>query len=109
MAPDISAESAPRSKLPLTRWAIRPAADHWRVRIQRNSFSAIQPCYCEGMESDETRDRSNLRHIKRPRRLLSRTRIVMGLLLIVATAIFICLADKAVRENADAIKQILGR
>lgn len=33
----------------------------------------------------------------------------MGLLLIVATAIFISLADKAVRENADAIRQILGQ
>lgn len=61
------------------------------------------------MESQETRNRPNQRHIKRPGRLLSRTRIVMGLLLIVATAIFISLADKAVRENADAIRQILGQ
>jgi hypothetical protein len=61
------------------------------------------------MENQEIRDRPNQRHIKRPRRLLSRTRIVMGLLLIVATAIFVSLADKAVRENADAIRQIFGR
>jgi hypothetical protein len=59
------------------------------------------------MESQETRDHPNQRHIKRPRRLLSRRRIVMGLLLIVATAIFVSLADKAVHENADAIRQIL--
>ena len=59
------------------------------------------------MESQETRDRPNQRDIKRPRRLLSRRRIVMGLLLIVATAIFVSLADKAVHENADAIRQIL--
>ena len=61
------------------------------------------------MESEEARDRSNQRHTERPRRFLSRTRIVMGLLLVVATAIFVSLADRAVRENADAIRQILGR
>ncbi len=39
---------------------------------------------------------------------MSRTRIVMGLLLVVATAIFISLADKAVHENADAIRRSFG-
>jgi hypothetical protein len=33
----------------------------------------------------------------------------MGLLLIVAIPIFISLADKAVHENADAIRQSFGR
>jgi ACR3 family arsenite efflux pump ArsB len=42
-------------------------------------------------------------HLKRPKRLVSRTRLVMGLLLIVAIPIFIGLANKAVRENAETI------
>jgi hypothetical protein len=46
---------------------------------------------------------------KPPKRLVSRTRLVMGLLLIVAIPILIGLADKAVQENADAIRQVLGR
>jgi hypothetical protein len=46
---------------------------------------------------------------KHPKRLLSRPRIVMGLLLIVAVPIFVFLANKAVQENAEAIRQILGR
>jgi hypothetical protein len=33
----------------------------------------------------------------------------MGLLLIVAIPIFVCLANKAVRENAAAIQQGFGR
>jgi hypothetical protein len=33
----------------------------------------------------------------------------MGLLLIVAIAIFVGLANKAVRENAEDIRQIFGR
>jgi hypothetical protein len=33
----------------------------------------------------------------------------MGLLLIVAIPIFISLANKAVRENADAIRQSFGQ
>jgi hypothetical protein len=57
------------------------------------------------MKSEQTRERSNAR--SQPR--LSRTRLVMGLLLIVAIAIFIGLADKAAHENAQAIRQILGR
>jgi hypothetical protein len=46
---------------------------------------------------------------KHKKRFLSRPRIVMGLLLIVAVPIFVFLANKAVRENADAIRQILGQ
>jgi len=40
---------------------------------------------------------------------VSRTRLVMGLLLIVALAIFVNLANKAVHDNAAAIQQVLGR
>jgi len=61
------------------------------------------------MENKQRPDRSNIYPIKRPRRLVSRTRIVMGLLLIVAIAIFVGLANKAVRENAEDIRQIFGR
>jgi hypothetical protein len=43
-----------------------------------------------------------------PKRRLSRTRIVIGLLLIVAVPIFIILANRAVRENAEAIRQGFG-
>jgi hypothetical protein len=43
------------------------------------------------------------------KRLVSRTRLVMGLLLIVAIPIFISLANKAVHENAEAIQQVFGR
>ena len=46
---------------------------------------------------------------KHPKRFLSRPRIVMGLLLIVAIPIFVYLANQAVHENAEAIRQILGR
>jgi hypothetical protein len=59
------------------------------------------------MEGKETRDRSDVRYVRRPRRRLSRTRVVMGLLLIVAIAIFIRLADKAVHENAGAISEMI--
>jgi hypothetical protein len=61
------------------------------------------------MENRESPERSNLRHIKCPKRRLSRTRLVMGLLLIVAIPIFIGLANRAVHENADAIRQGFGR
>jgi hypothetical protein len=44
---------------------------------------------------------------KPKKRFLSRPRIVMGLLLIVAVPIFVFLANKAVQENADAIRQML--
>jgi len=61
------------------------------------------------MEVKNNHDRSKPDSIKRPRRLISRTRVVMILLLIVAIPIFIGLANRAVRENADAIQQIFGR
>ena len=65
----------------------------------------------DAMENLENPDRSNVHYIKRPKpkKLVSRTRLVMGLLLIVAIPIFIGLANKAVRENAGAIQQVLGR
>jgi|GEM_PF-4470338 len=62
------------------------------------------------MENEKNRDRSNVHNIKRPGRpkpkrfVVSRTRLVMGLLLIIAIPIFIGLANKAVRENAEAIR-----
>ena len=61
------------------------------------------------MESKEDHDRSNVHYIKRPKRLVSRTRLVMGLLLVVAIPIFIGLANRAVHENAEAIRQSFGR
>jgi ABC-type Fe2+-enterobactin transport system substrate-binding protein len=61
------------------------------------------------MENEKNHDRSNVCFIKRPKRLVSRTRLVMGLLLIVAIPIFIGLANKAVRENAAVIQEGFGR
>ena len=61
------------------------------------------------MEDEKNRDRPNVHYIKRPKRLVSRTRLVMGLLLVVAIPIFVGLANKAVRENAEAIQQSFGR
>ena len=60
------------------------------------------------MQDKENPDRANVQPIKRHKPLVSRTRLVMGLLLIVAIPIFIGLANKAVRENADAIRQSFG-
>jgi hypothetical protein len=61
------------------------------------------------MEVKKTQDRPNVPSLKRPRRLVSRTRLVMILLLIVALPIFVFLANKTVRENAEAIQQVFGR
>jgi ABC-type Fe2+-enterobactin transport system substrate-binding protein len=61
------------------------------------------------MENEKNHDRSSVHFIKRPKRLLSRTRLVMGLLLIIAIPIFISLANKAVRENAAVIQEGFGR
>jgi hypothetical protein len=61
------------------------------------------------MQNEENPDRSELHPIKRRKPLVSRTRLVMGLLLIVAIPIFIGLANKAVHENADAIRQSFGQ
>jgi hypothetical protein len=64
------------------------------------------------MENEKDHDRPNVYYIKRPIRpkpLVSRTRLVMGLLLIVAVPILIGLANKAVRENGEAILQGFSR
>jgi len=61
------------------------------------------------MENQQRPERSNVHYLKRARRLLSRPRIVMGLLLIIAIPIFIGLANKAVRENAGVIRQGFGQ
>jgi hypothetical protein len=63
----------------------------------------------KGMEKEQSPDRSNLRTLKRIKRHVSRTRLVMALLLIVAIPIFIGLANRAVHENAEAIRQGFGR
>jgi hypothetical protein len=63
----------------------------------------------KAMQNEENPDRSNVHDIKRRKPLVSRTRLVMGLLLIVAIPIFIGLANKAVRENADTIRQGFGQ
>jgi hypothetical protein len=59
-------------------------------------------------ENPDDPDRAERRNIKR-RSFLSRPRLIMGLLLIIAIPIFISLANKAVRENAEAIRQGFGR
>jgi hypothetical protein len=61
------------------------------------------------MENEDRPAPSNVHYLKRARRHLSRPRLVMGLLLIIAIPIFITLANKAVNENADAIRQSFGR
>jgi hypothetical protein len=60
------------------------------------------------MENQEDHDRSNEHHIKRAKPLVSRTRLVMILLLIVAIPVFLNLANRVVHENADAIRQTLN-
>jgi ABC-type Fe2+-enterobactin transport system substrate-binding protein len=86
---------------------LRPPVDpHAYAREDSN------PPTAESMENEKNPDRSNVHSIavaERPKRLVSRTRLVMGLLLIVAVPIFISLANKAVRENAVAIQQSFGR
>jgi hypothetical protein len=61
------------------------------------------------MENQQRPDRSNVHYLKRARRFLSRPRLVMGLLLLIAIPIFVSLANKAVNENAEAIRQTFGR
>jgi hypothetical protein len=63
----------------------------------------------KGMENQDSPDRSNEPTLQRIKRHVSRTRLVMVLLLIVAIPIFIGLANRAVHENADAIRQVLGQ
>jgi hypothetical protein len=60
------------------------------------------------MENKEDHGRSSVHYIKRAKRLVSRLRVVMGLLLIVAIPVFISLANKAVRENSEAIRQSIN-
>jgi hypothetical protein len=61
------------------------------------------------MEDEENPDHSNVHSLKRQKRRVSHTRLVMCLLLIVALPIFIGLANRAARENAEAIQQGLVR
>jgi hypothetical protein len=61
------------------------------------------------MENQENPDRPKVRTIKRAKRLVSRTRMIMILLLIVAIPVFIMLANKTVHENAEAIRQAFGQ
>jgi hypothetical protein len=61
----------------------------------------------DAMDNDTRSDRPTL--LRRIKRYASRPRLVMGVLLIIALPIFISLANKAVRENADAIRQSLGQ
>jgi hypothetical protein len=70
-----------------------------------------RPTPDDAMENEKNPDRTNVHYIQRPKpkRFVSRTRLVMGLLLIVAIPIFIGLSNKAVQENADAIRQVFGR
>jgi hypothetical protein len=60
------------------------------------------------MENQDRPASSKVHHLKRARRYLSSPRLVMGLLLIIAIPIFISLANKAVNENAEAIRQTFG-
>jgi hypothetical protein len=59
------------------------------------------------MDNEDRPNRPNL--LRAIKRYASRPRLVMGLLLIIAIPIFISLANKAVRENADVIRQGLGQ
>jgi hypothetical protein len=61
------------------------------------------------MENDEKPVPSNPHPVRRLARHVGRTRLVMGVLLIVAMWIFIKLAGQAVHENAEAIRQSFGR
>jgi hypothetical protein len=61
------------------------------------------------MDSEKNPDDSNVHYIKRPKPLVSRTRLAMVLLLIVAIPIFIGLANKAVRENPEVFRQGFGQ
>jgi hypothetical protein len=61
------------------------------------------------MDNEQQPGRPKVRTIKRPRRLVSRTRVIMILLLLVAIPVFIVLANKTVHENAEAIRQVFGQ
>jgi hypothetical protein len=68
-----------------------------------------KPTRAKAVGNEKNPDCSNLHYIERPKRRVSRTRIVMVLLLIVAIPIFISLANRAVHENSEAIQQSFGR
>ncbi len=57
------------------------------------------------MDNDDRPDHSGRNRLAR---LLSRPRVVMGLLLIIAIPIFIALANRAVQENGEAIRRSFG-
>jgi preprotein translocase subunit SecG len=61
------------------------------------------------MENDEKPAPSNPHPVRGLARHVSRTRLVMAVLLIVAMLIFVNLANQAVHENAEAIRQSFGR
>ena len=60
------------------------------------------------MENQNRPASSKVHYLRRARRYLSSPRLVMGLLLIIAIPIFISLANRAVNENAEAIRQTFG-
>jgi hypothetical protein len=78
-------------------------------KIRTSSATGQGVLWVQAMQNQENPDRSNLPPVKPRKPLVSRTRLVMGLLLIVAIPIFIGLANKAVHENADAIRQSFGQ
>jgi hypothetical protein len=63
----------------------------------------------ELMDNEQQPGRPKVPTIKRARRLVSRTRVIMILLLLVAIPVFIALANKTVHENAEAIRQTFGQ
>jgi hypothetical protein len=60
-------------------------------------------------DEDKQSGRPNVHYLKRPKRRVSQTRLVLCLLLIVALPIFIGLANKIAHENAEAIQQTFGQ
>jgi hypothetical protein len=98
------------SLIDLTRGTFKHAGRYWRTAHSPRSVSpeprtlAAETDTGPPMQNDDDPD-----HRSALKRLFSRPRIVMGLLLIIAIPIFIGLANKAVRENADAIQQGFGR
>jgi hypothetical protein len=63
----------------------------------------------ELMDDEQQPERPKVHSIKRSKRLVSRTRVIMILLLLVAIPVFIALANKTVHENAEAIRQTFGQ
>jgi hypothetical protein len=61
------------------------------------------------MDDEQQPERPKVQSIKRAKPLVSRTRVIMILLLLVAIPVFIALANKTVHENAEAIRQAFGQ